>query len=203
MKPFLLVLAIGCLTQAQSSTLWDYGPTTGTFSASVFDQNGFQMFADRVTLNTDTLITGLNYFTNSASLDGTYFDVMLFADNNGIPGSILSQFDENYDSFALSGTFSGTDIYTAVFTFSPLLFKADTISWTGASGNGFDAQQALISGRGDGQVAVFDGSGFRGFYGQGDQMFQLSGVAVPEPASVVLGFTGLLAFLSIKWLRHA
>jgi hypothetical protein len=54
---------------------------------------------------------------------------------------------------------------------------------------------AFIS-TGDGSVAAFTGLGFQGFYRGGDQMFQLSGETVPEPASVVLGVTRFLALLS-------
>jgi hypothetical protein len=196
-----VLLATSVLLSAASlmhaGVIWDYGPTAGTYTNTYTNQTAGVNFADNVTFDADTLVGGFNLFTNQFLTDPTAtFHFKVLADDGGAPGAYLYQWDQTYSLF---GPSESDGIYEAQFVWpTPLVFLAGTTYWVGASGNGFEAGQASVSGPGDGAMALFQGNTFQGLAEIGDQMFQLTDA--PEPATLTLIPAALmgLAFLRRK-----
>lgn len=184
-------------TPTFAAIIFDQGPGTGTYTGGWSNQTEGQNFADVVTLGSDSLVTGINFFTNQDSLGGTKFHIKILADDAGLPGAYLQSFDSDYTSFGFFANSNGIDVYQATFSFSPILFQAGVTYWVGLSGNGFDpGQGSLYPGPGDSEMAQFSGSTFVYMTGGvGDQAFQLvSDVAeAPEPGTMLIAGAGLTA----------
>lgn len=199
----MLMLMAGA---AQAAIVWDYGPSTGTYGGSWSNVTASQNFADAVDFPEDMYVTGLNYFTDLSSFEGTSFHVKFLADSAGTPGAYYAQFDLDYAGHGFYGNFDGRDIYQTVLTFdSPVLLSGGTTYWVGASGNAFQAGQVSVVGPGDGLMAQFDGPAFIWHTSVGDQMFQLVGyradgvASVPVPGAMLLGGIGMGL---VGWLRR-
>jgi hypothetical protein len=183
----------------RAGVIWDYGPTAGgQYTGTYTNQTDNVNWADEVTFNADTLVGGFNLFTNQSLTDPTTtFHFKVLADNDGVPGAYLYEWDQAYSWFGDSGYGSG--IYEAVFVWpTPLVFLAGTTYWVGASGNGFEAGQASVSGPGDGAMALFQGNTYAEMYAGGDQMFQLTDAPEPAPLTLVPAALMGLAFLRRK-----
>jgi hypothetical protein len=185
-----------------AGVIWDYGPITGLYMGTNFNQTDGQNYADNVTFDADTLVGGFNLFTDYSLTDPTAtFHFKVLADNGGVPGAYLYEWDQAYSWFGDSGYGTGYgSIYEAQFVWpTPLVFLAGTTYWVGVSGNGFDAGQSTVSaGTGDGFIAVFSNNTYEGLAPVSDQMFQLTDAPEPAPLTLVPATLMGLAFLRRK-----
>lgn len=190
-KSALVVAALSVAAASQASLLWDYGQATGTYGGSWQNQTGAQNFADIAVFTGSVSVTGYNYYTdfNPANFSST-MHVKVLSDNGGKPGSLITSQDVSAGNFAVDGVNNGHTIYRVMLSLAAINLGAGTY-WFGASGNGFEAAQiSLNPGPGDNQMALFNGTTYQNMAGIGDQAYQLTGSAVPEPASL-LAFGGL------------
>lgn len=203
-------LFVGCILLSAASlmhagVIWDFGPGTGANGGYWVNQTDNQNFADNVTFGADTQVDGFNLFTGASITDpASTFHFKVLADDNGLPGAYLYQWDQVYSSFSPT-TYNG--IYEAQFLWpTPLVFVAGTTYWVGVSGNGFEAgQSSVVGGPGDGTMAQFEGSQFTVMATVGDQMFQLTDgtleSSAPEPATLMLIPAALMGLALLRRKR--
>jgi hypothetical protein len=159
-----------------------------------------QSFADSFILPTNSSITGFNLFTgNYPPIPGGRYNVHLYADNGGVPGSLIGSQNVSASSFSFYGSFNNLNVYEAVIPISAINVLGGVRYWIGASGIGFEAGQLSLKGPGDpgdGQMARIEGFSFQAMVTVGDQSFQLVGSSaeVPEPGSLVLLTAGFIVF---------
>ena len=179
------VLFVGGLSA--DTMLVDQSPSTGTPVCCWQNQTAQQNFADVFTITAPTYLTAYNQFTGDGFPNPAAgaFDFRIFANSGGIPGALITSWDQAYDPF----TVLGGGIAEESFTLAPVLLGPGTY-WIGVSGNGFEAGQLSMLGDagGDNQMAQFNGTSFQFMTGVGDQSFQLfvprRNPPVPEPTSV-------------------
>jgi hypothetical protein len=179
--------------------VFNQGPLTGTYGGSWENVTAEQNFADKVSFQANTWVTGYNYFTNynlSADNGNSAFYLKLYSDSKGLPGALLYSADLGFTSSWVEGGDNGYH-----FDFAPQLFSADTTYWIGVSGNGFDAAQISLVNVAGGDVAMaqFAGSDFTQMAGVGDQAFQLTGegAAVPDSGSTLIFLSVVLPLLAV------
>lgn len=152
------------------SLVWDVGPQRGRATPPegagtvLFSASNNQNFVDAVTFRTDVEITGLNVFTSSSHLPlvGTHFRVKVLADDWGVPGAPIAEFDVPVNNITLVGIFAAaggtlTDVHRVNLRFPPILLQAHHTYWIGASGLEFDAGIYGVIGAGNGQMMVLSG----------------------------------------------
>ncbi len=192
-------VAVVSLTSAQAVTLWDQGPATGGYGGSWANTTGSQEFADQVLFATPVTVTRFVYFTDFDPAGFGTMRVKLWSDNgSGNPLAQLSIQDVSVSSWSVEGVFGGATIRRVNLDLTTQLgLAANTTYWIGAAGNGFEAAQVSVSGPPvfDGLMAQFNGGSFSGHTGVGDQMFQLEGEPVPEPATMAVLGLGVAALL--------
>jgi hypothetical protein len=208
MKRFGVFLVIClCTAAAQAGTVvWNYAPTNGDAVCCWANYLNGQNFADNFTLPGNSTIIGFNLFTgNFPGYPGAAYNVHLYADNGGVPGSLIESQDVSASSFSYYGNFNGVSVYKAVIPLAPMSVMGGVEYWIGACGISFEAGQLSLQGPGDpgdGQIAQFNGTSFQAIVPIGDQSFQIiaTGAAVPEPSSLALFGAGL-ASLAVTLCR--
>ncbi len=199
-KAALAGLVLGVSGFANATIIWDQGPSTGDFGGSWNNYTISQNFADNVMFTSDTLVTGLNYFTDfdlSSQTGSSAFNLHIYNDASGAPSTLFHQENLGFSASVLNAgtTLNGTSVNMLEFNFSGLNFLMNTTYWVGLSGNGFGAGQVSLSGTfpQDGQIARFSGDTFSTMATVGDQMFQLTSAAeVPEPSTLAILALGLI-----------
>ena len=214
----VLLSGISPLAKAGATIVFDQGPLTGTSTyngGSWSNRTDGQNFADKVSFQANTLVTGYNYFTNfdlSADNVNSAFHLKLYSDSDGKPGALLYSADLDFTSSWVEGVYDGVEgVYDGGvfngyhFDFASQLFSADTTYWIGVSGNGFEAAQISLDNvaGGDGAMAQFAESVFDHMAGVGDQAFQLTGEAgsvpesVPDSGSMLIFLSAVLPLLVV------
>lgn len=175
--------------------VWDVGPLRGVATPPegggtvLFSASNNQNFVDAVTFHRDLEITGLNFFTSSSHMPlvGSHVRVKILADQWGMPGAPIAQFDVTPTSITLAGMFTAaggtiTDVHRVNVKFPPVALQAETKYWIGASGLDFDAGIYGVLGAGDGQMMMLTGDELLGPAPPafGDLMLQLQAVRPPR-----------------------
>jgi len=81
--------------------VFNQGPLTGTYGGSWENVTAEQNFADKVSFQANTWVTGYNYFTNynlSADNGNSAFYLKLYSDSKGLPGALLYSADLGFTS---------------------------------------------------------------------------------------------------------
>ncbi|MET0382184.1 MAG: hypothetical protein ABW032_02060 [Burkholderiaceae bacterium] len=192
LRTIVLVAVASAAASAQADpVVWDQGPGTGTYNSGYVDIATGQNYADSVTFDAATVVTGMNFYSGydlTRRTAGDAFHLKVLADDGGAPGAALHTEDIGY---AIAYPFEpqvNLGMQELHFEFAPMTFSAGMTYWIGLSGNGFDAGQDTIDAPQDDAIAMFDGdafvalqTGFGGLGPIGDQMYQLTGhPAVPE-----------------------
>lgn len=170
---------------ASAALIWDAGPLTGSYSGSWANEIHGQHFADTVLLGQDADIDGYVHYASAALATGSNYQISIYQDGGGQPGSLLQSFTVAAGPFSTVGTYG---LYETVFNFSPIHLTGGQTYWWGAAGINFEGYQIGV---GPGSMAQFSGANYSNMTsGTGDQMFQLLGSfsAVCEP-----GFLQLIA----------
>jgi len=191
---------------AQAFLLFDQGPDTGSvrLTGDLTNMTGSTNWADKVDLfYSSAVVTDYLFFTglNPADNSFTTMQVTLRSDASDSPGAVIATESVDATNFYVYGADPSNTYYEVDLKLTtPWTLSSGTQYWIGASGNGFDAGQLVMtpsnSSLADGQLAQFDGSTFTGMNTIGDQAFALEGTPTPEPASMVLvglGIAGLIA----------
>lgn len=168
--------------------VWNFGPETGRLTpgegggAVLFNASTLQNFADSVRFSRTTRVTGINVYTSSSHLPfvGPQLRVRILADQNGLPGAPIAEFNVAPTNITYVGLFKTTagqlsDVHRVRLDFPAVTFDARRTYWIGASGLGFDAGLYGVVRPGDGRMAAFSGETLVGLApaGFGDMMFQL------------------------------
>ena len=174
--------------------VWDVGPLRGVATPAegggtvLFSASNNQNFVDAVTFHRDIEITGLNFFTSSSHMPlvGTHVRVKILADEWGMPGAPIAQFDVAPTSITLVGMFTAaggtlTDVHRVNVQFPPVALHGGAKYWIGASGLDFDAGIYGVLGAGDGQMMMLNGDELLGPAPPefGDLMLQLQASRLP------------------------
>ncbi len=202
MRKFVFLASIAVTASSQASIIWNYGPSTGTMTSAFWSNSSTgQRFTERVMFAGGATANMFRSYGGGGGTVGGIYNVRIYSDTGGTPGTLV--FDNNIACTSVTNLGSvpnnlppGTQILFAVeipFTFT---FSAGATYWIGAAGVGSGASfnQAGVQAPGDSSMYQFSGNTPQGFTGQavGDQMFQLDGEIVPEPATMLaLGLGGL------------
>jgi len=202
-----MIVALSIGVSANAAIIWDYSPdTTGaTYGGDWVNQSHWQNFAEKVNFSSNTTVGGMDIY--SGSLYGNVGDiarVRFWSDNGGVPGTLLSEFDEAISVIDTDGTATVTDWRRKHVDFSTgnlLNLLANTTYWIGMSGVGYELAQGSLNTPDDGQMAQFDGASYAYPAPVGDMAFRLhgegGGAPVPEPGTWLLlgsGLAGLAVF---------
>lgn len=168
--------------------IWDFGPGTGVYNTSSWNEVGESEWADDVIFPEFMALTGIDIWTLIPEPAGNTQVKVLLNDrfNPLLPGEEYVRFDVEHTSYMFDGNYNGIDLYKVSFDFDPVMLRADTRYWIGVSGNAWNLAQAFIRTPGDGKAAFFRRGEFSHMSTSGDQMFRLRGRAVFPPFEISL-----------------
>jgi hypothetical protein len=169
------------------AVVFDQGLDTGSSAACHGNVTQGQNFADRVTFEQDTVITGIRIFTCIAP-EAEQVRVKVHVDNGAdAPGELVYEQNGMADAWVEVDTIE----YAVTVNFdTPFVASAGEQYWYGISGNGFELAQYVLQTPDDGEIAQFDGTSFDFHSGVGDQAFQLLG-GQADVGATITGVTGL------------
>jgi hypothetical protein len=168
-------------------------------------------WADSFSFGSAETLTGMGLYSGSDwGTVGQAVTIKLWYDNNGVPGSLIQEFNTTVSVVNTEGASSValiTQKYAAFTT--PISLAANTVYWIEMSG-GNGTQLALLGVTDPaaglaGYSALFNGDTFQGLHtpGIGDVSMRLYGFsAVPEPPTCISGALALLLPLSVPALRR-
>lgn len=170
---------------------------TGTYAGAFLNSTAGSNWADRATFSTSVRIDRYVYFTNFDPVAFGTMHVKVWSDSAGLPNAPVAGASQDVGIASSSnlGTFGGISIWQVNLDLTPVYLSPGTY-WFGASGNGFNASQAMLSpGPFDSNSALFTAGAFTTYSSFGDQAFQLTGAPVPEPFTLSLAGVALVAAL--------
>jgi len=181
------------LAKSASANVLYNQPSAGNGDGGYYSEaNGPYQYNDNFTLAGSGIITNVLWIGGSQAGPVSSFGMSFFANNSGVPGTLLSTFnlsatgtdlgpsgfgsevylyDSNIPAFSATG---GTQYWISIFDYG----TAGTYYWnqgTGGDGVGYDF--------GFGPVSYFDPA---------YTLFGSGGAATPEPSSLVLAGSGIL-----------
>jgi len=132
---------------------FNQGPLTGTYGGSWENVTAEQNFADKVSFQANTWVTGYNYFTNynlSADNGNSAFYLKLYSDSKGLPGCAPL-----LRPTLVSPVRGSKVVIMATISISLLsFFSADTTYWIGGLGQWFRRRTNLPVNVAGGDVAM-------------------------------------------------
>jgi hypothetical protein len=182
-------------------------PAPGSGAVWTNRQN-IQHWADSFVLSYDAAATGMDIYTREFfGQIGTSVIIRLYADNAGIPGTVLATLNETITLRDTDGA-AGLDEVTrigAVFS-SPLALNANTTYWIGMTSSTSDIGQLSLTGPNipeNGSMARFVNTTYSSTNSVGDMAFRLQGDfapsgAVPAPGGLILAFAAAPALALLR-----
>jgi PEP-CTERM motif len=190
------LLTFGATSAAAETLIWDQGPTQGSPQQANWINSVDQNFADVFEPDVNAVMSSLVLYMPEIQDIQDVYEVRVWADDNGQPGTLLHVAHANPSIITELGpvnfTNGGlTDLYAVTISVGNVSLFGGSRYWTGAFTAAFSGDLsrhvASIDYGGElGDDRMFDvpRNGFT--LATKDLMFQVKGTEVPEPASLVL-----------------